>query len=757
MDQKLRLIAELKNSASPEIKRIAKDLNEVRRSQGMEQAEKWFKGFNEATREFGKGGATVGSVLSNIGVGGLTAAASLAGLVQSFRDLAQRTTDLKEIGRQTGLTVDQVNQLQMAGEKLHIDPQKMTAGLETLADKMLDFRRHMGELYGTLNQFDPQFASKLSLDKPEQQIKDIVQWLGHIQDPALQKRWTEAFLGDGGLSRLLTHDGRDFANALADAQAHAAKITPDMQAQAESLYQAVTQFDQSWQNFETSIGPAVFKQLREAVEDFSAAFKEILADIAALKNLTPDAFLKSLDDGFNKSVDHFRDHWKNVFAGKEPVFPGFQSAIPTPFADSPAAPAVPAVPPSKPEPLPAPSASSAVTSAAPSVPVPAPTVAPAPLPRLYRNEDSNALRRNDEAPATNPLLHKSAYIEGEDEGNAPSASPSTGFASAMGDLVRAVATGTKTGFIEAMRELMAQNEVGENAGGGGLINASYESGGVGPQNGYGLRGLNHGAGTPGEGATGVSVDTKLSELNEAQRKQFDEALAKSEGPGVSDRNNNPGNLKFAGQPGATRGEGGFAKFPTREAGMAAMHELMFGSKTYAGPDDRPGDAEIFARRGWVQQPRRQGGIHRRQDQPGWRRRSGIRATLSPLAESLLHANGDQAAAALHSKMTPGEWCADFVNGVLKGSGGKGVNSSMASAFSAWGKEVSKDAIQRGDVLVKDHHVGIATGRVDRFGRIGMISGNSGGTGPGHREVSESMGEPPRHLARPPRRSAEPPR
>ena len=36
------------------------------------------------------------------------------------------------------------------------------------------------------------------------------------------------------------------------------------------------------------------------------------------------------------------------------------------------------------------------------------------------------------------------------------------------------------------------------------------------------------------------------------------------------RNNNPGNLRFAGQPGATQGEGGFARFNTPEAGYAAL-------------------------------------------------------------------------------------------------------------------------------------------------------------------------------------------
>lgn len=45
-------------------------------------------------------------------------------------------------------------------------------------------------------------------------------------------------------------------------------------------------------------------------------------------------------------------------------------------------------------------------------------------------------------------------------------------------------------------------------------------------------------------------------------------------PQFAYRNNNPGNLEFAGQAGATMGEGGFAKFATPEEGIAALHRQI---------------------------------------------------------------------------------------------------------------------------------------------------------------------------------------
>jgi hypothetical protein len=43
---------------------------------------------------------------------------------------------------------------------------------------------------------------------------------------------------------------------------------------------------------------------------------------------------------------------------------------------------------------------------------------------------------------------------------------------------------------------------------------------------------------------------------------------------LSQRQYNPGNLRFAGQVGAVRGEKGFAKFATEQAGWDALHRQI---------------------------------------------------------------------------------------------------------------------------------------------------------------------------------------
>ncbi len=86
----------------------------------------------------------------------------------------------------------------------------------------------------------------------------------------------------------------------------------------------------------------------------------------------------------------------------------------------------------------------------------------------------------------------------------------------------------------------------------------------------------------------------------------------------------------------------------------------------------------------------------------------------------------QAAQALGHVMHAGEWCADFVNGVIAKSGGQGSGSAMARSFMGWGQGVGLDQIKKGDVAVLNGggHVGMFTGERRADGRLGVVAGNT---------------------------------
>jgi hypothetical protein len=67
-----------------------------------------------------------------------------------------------------------------------------------------------------------------------------------------------------------------------------------------------------------------------------------------------------------------------------------------------------------------------------------------------------------------------------------------------------------------------------------------------------------------EEVTDVSPRAEAAEVKETTGKQQPLAI----------RNNNPGNLRFADQKGASKGENGFARFETPEAGLTAMRRQI---------------------------------------------------------------------------------------------------------------------------------------------------------------------------------------
>ncbi len=108
-----------------------------------------------------------------------------------------------------------------------------------------------------------------------------------------------------------------------------------------------------------------------------------------------------------------------------------------------------------------------------------------------------------------------------------------------------------------------------------------------------------------------------------------------------------------------------------------------------------------------------------------------------LKEAGLHESKDREALIQYLKhggvgLDPAQtaWCAAFVNSSLEQSGVHGTRSLAANSFQKWGTGVDAQSIRKGDIMVQEHHVGMATGNVkrDRDGNITgieMISGNYG--------------------------------
>ena len=104
MDQKLRLVIDLQNRASRELQGLQKDLGGVKPHAGMRQTANWFSELESVSGKANTAMRPLIGGLNTVGVSGLAAGLSVAGLVSQFRDLAKAMPALAELSRQTGIS-----------------------------------------------------------------------------------------------------------------------------------------------------------------------------------------------------------------------------------------------------------------------------------------------------------------------------------------------------------------------------------------------------------------------------------------------------------------------------------------------------------------------------------------------------------------------------------------------------------------------------------------------------------------------------
>ena len=489
-EERLRLIAEFRDQASAGVRKLGRELGEVRETPGMVSAKRWMNDFAARAEGFQRGGAGVSAVMSGLGIGGLAAAGGIASAVKAFRDLADQTNGLKSIARETGLAVDQINIFKTAARDMHIDPEAMSKGLQVFAGNMEEARRHLGEIYGQLSQIAPEFARKITGEDATSAVKDVLGWLSRIPEEQqragrsladgiqLQKKWTAEFFGSDDLAKLVEQGPAKLAEAMERAAKNTPKISQGMIDGAEAFTRSVNAFSDSIERLETKAAPAVFGRLKDLVEEFTTTFDNLerAGHWFEEAKTNPGKALGQVgtvvQDQLTLSPRQKYDelHGEGLFAKPESA-EAAQARLQAMQAEV-----------------------DAIKSklAADKNPVSFPVRHADDFSRL--NELGAALRAlRENSPDLPPqpqtgragLLHRSSYGGSGNGGllhnaayNDDDGSSRGGLGSLTLEFRDVIASGTKAGFLAAFRELQTGEPVG-GAGGGGFMNASYGGGGSG--------------------------------------------------------------------------------------------------------------------------------------------------------------------------------------------------------------------------------------------------------------------------------------
>ena len=594
-EERLRLVAEFRDQASAGVRRLGRELGEVRETPGMSAATRWMQGFTLNAKGIQMAGAGAGSVMSSLGIGGLAAAGGIAAAVKSFKDLADQKIALQSLSRETGLAVDQINILKHAARDMHVDPEAMSKGIQTFTSNMELARRGFGDFYGQLNQQYPQLARKLKGDNPAQALKDYLGFLAEIpgameaagssQADAIQnqKRFTALGFGSDDLNKLVEQGPGKLAEVMADAAKNTPKTTAEMVAGAEALSKAAHDFEDAIERFQTGAGPFIFKQLTAATGDFTEAFKQVENTVKWFQ-ANREHPVKSLLEATEGAIDRQAEANKrdpkdiildlpgaasdvihNAIGDRRPTVQPWDNNSGLPGVDAPAA---------------EPSALDKLKGAMERREGPPPIVLPRGFhPSSYEGGDADRTG----------LLHRASYSGDEDGGGRRG-----GFGgSLVWEFREAVASGAKAGVLGALREFQTQgSDVGAGGGGGGVIQASY--GGTSP-----------GAARYGGGAGGRRAPA-LQASRASDPYTGTGGTAENAGPGFTSgmRARNLGNIGFFGQheaglvgPSNSRDvDHSIAMYATQEDGIRAAARLAL--RKYQG-GMRDTASLIAGRGGWT--------------------------------------------------------------------------------------------------------------------------------------------------------------
>ena len=272
MADRLELEARFNDHASAGVKRLGKTLETVRPSNGMQAAQKWMGDFRGAAEKANVAVRPITGTLTALGVGGLAASMSMSELVKQIKGLSDSTLNMRELSRQSRISMGDLQRLQYVATKFHMDPAAVDGVLAGWSDKMLDLKKHTGDFYNELMRQNQDVAAKIQADSPVEALKDTLEFLSRIKDPALQRRWADS-MNLGALVPMLGKGQQGLAEAFAEAGREVKPITQAMVEAADKLNASTARMTQSWTNLKNDIGPSVIEPLSHVIDRLDATLK----------------------------------------------------------------------------------------------------------------------------------------------------------------------------------------------------------------------------------------------------------------------------------------------------------------------------------------------------------------------------------------------------------------------------------------------------------------------------------------------------
>jgi hypothetical protein len=148
----------------------------------------------------------VGTALLGLGPIGLAAGAALGAFsaataiaTSKANELEQKAGRLEDFAKSLGITITQLQALQIAGAEAGVSNEKVEAGFGRLAASIDQFRKAQGEAYDQVNRLNPALAEQLARTRDTAQFVNLLAQAWDKADTSQRNALSKAFFGKGGL------------------------------------------------------------------------------------------------------------------------------------------------------------------------------------------------------------------------------------------------------------------------------------------------------------------------------------------------------------------------------------------------------------------------------------------------------------------------------------------------------------------------------------------------------------------------------
>lgn len=335
----LRLVAEVVDKFSGPLRNLRASLQGMSRD-GASHSEAVAKGLNRvegAAKSAGQTATTVlNPALAAIGITGLGVVAAMTGVGSAMRSLGGSVSALATLGRETGVSAENLRVLQSVMGKFGIEAESSAGAIKTFAQNMrlakdgigpiMEFLRTQGKTSEGRAYFN-QLADSLKNSKDNgEALMKALEGLEHIQDPAGRMTYAQQIFGNADIGRL----GDQHLGRLRDVIEKQRKLLGPL---SEGTVKAAEEFDRAMSALSTTmskLGTAIATeampylsefvkgiqglvdggrqdvtgQLRAGVRDLGAALREI--DWKAAGEAA-GGFMKGASDGAKALVEVVRE------------------------------------------------------------------------------------------------------------------------------------------------------------------------------------------------------------------------------------------------------------------------------------------------------------------------------------------------------------------------------------------------------------------------------------------------------------------